>query len=180
MAFGKEIKRLRRESKISAQKLADMIGISADRLRKWEENDHDPRIEDVQLIEAFFGMSIEEIMKLKSIKKFVIVPNTNTLNKQLPLGELRITLKDHFEEVQKNRDFLQKIIESSLVSMDVSLRALLKISVGVDAMPDEHTVSDLLRESGDSPAIKNNVRESGQKEKSNKKNDQDRSGRVRQ
>lgn len=71
MAFGKEIKRLREDVPISAQKLADRIGIDADRLRKWEQKDLDPRHDDVILIEAFFGMEIKEVMSLTSIKKFL-------------------------------------------------------------------------------------------------------------
>jgi phage repressor protein C with HTH and peptisase S24 domain len=77
MAFGLEIKRLRDEAPISAQKLADFIGIKADRLRKWEEKDLTPRLEDVQKIEEFFGIDLEQIMNLKSIKKFLNVPYIN-------------------------------------------------------------------------------------------------------
>lgn len=71
MAFGKEIKRLREDVPISAQKLADIIGIDADRLRKWEQKDLDPRHEDAMLIERFFGIDLKSVMALKSIKKFL-------------------------------------------------------------------------------------------------------------
>lgn len=75
MAFGADIKRLREESRISAQKLADLIGIDAERLRKWEQKDLSPRDQDTKKIEKFFGISLEEIGKLHSIKKFLKVPN---------------------------------------------------------------------------------------------------------
>ena len=75
MAFGKDIKKLREEAPISVQKLADLIGVDADRWRKWEQKDLDPRLEDTQLIEAFFGMTLNQIRKLTSIKKFLKVPN---------------------------------------------------------------------------------------------------------
>ena len=39
MGFGIEIKRLREDGGFSAQKLADAIGIDAERLRKWEQKD---------------------------------------------------------------------------------------------------------------------------------------------
>lgn len=80
MAFGFEIKRLRSKSNISAQKLADLIGIDADRLRKWEEKDFDPRDEDTVKIEQFFGMSLRDIVNLESIKEFTKVPNQNQTN----------------------------------------------------------------------------------------------------
>lgn len=81
MGFGLEIKRLREDANISAQKLADKVGIDAARLRKWEEKDMSPREEDTAIIEAFFKMSLDELSKQKSIKKFLIVPiETGGLN----------------------------------------------------------------------------------------------------
>lgn len=77
MAFGKEILRLRKAVNISAEKLAKMIGIRADRLRKWEEKDNDPREEDTRRIEEFFGMEIQKVMELDSIRKFLKVQKSN-------------------------------------------------------------------------------------------------------
>lgn len=67
MGFGKEIKRLRDDVNMSAGKLAIIIGIDADRLRKWEQKDLTPRDKDTATIEQFFGMSLEKIEKLSSI-----------------------------------------------------------------------------------------------------------------
>src|SRR5690606_18844124 len=74
MGFGKEIKRLREEANISVQKLAEKIGVDAERWRKWEAKDLTPRLEDTAAIEAFFGMDLNAITGLESIKKFLIVP----------------------------------------------------------------------------------------------------------
>lgn len=65
MGFGIEIKRLREDAGYSAQKLADAIGIDAERLRKWEQKDFDPRDDDREKIETYFGTSLELIMKLE-------------------------------------------------------------------------------------------------------------------
>jgi transcriptional regulator with XRE-family HTH domain len=78
MGFGLEFKRLREEAPISAQKIADLIGVDAGRLRKWEEKDLTPRIEDAQKIETFFGLTLDQITKLRSIKKFLKVPQGTT------------------------------------------------------------------------------------------------------
>lgn len=78
MPFGAEIKRLREDAKISVDKLAAKIGVNAGRWRKWEEKDLNPRIEDCTKIEAYFKMDLEQIMKLPSIKKFLIVPHEKT------------------------------------------------------------------------------------------------------
>ena len=75
MAFGNTIKRLREDAHISVQKLSDLIGVNADRMRKWEQNDSIPRINDVSKIESFFGMDLSEIEKLESINNFLTFPN---------------------------------------------------------------------------------------------------------
>lgn len=74
MAFGKEIKRLRKAAGISVEKLAGKIGVNADRWRKWEAKDFDPRDEDQRKIESFLKIPISEISKLDSIGKFLKVP----------------------------------------------------------------------------------------------------------
>ena len=77
MAFGVEIKRLKDLSGLSAQAFADIMGIEAPRLRKWMEKDLNPKYEDVQKIESFFGMTLEQIMKLEQIPSTLL----NSLNK---------------------------------------------------------------------------------------------------
>lgn len=86
MGFGKEIKRLRATKPgLSAQGMADALGVKVARLRKWEEKDMSPRYEDAVLIEKFFDMKQEEIMKLNDLNKFEFVPReTRTLNEEQP------------------------------------------------------------------------------------------------
>jgi hypothetical protein len=74
MAAGKEIKRLR--GSISAQKIADLIGISAEKLRKWEQRDADPKdIQDIRQIEWYFGCKLENLTNLD---------NFNFVQKEMP------------------------------------------------------------------------------------------------
>jgi len=73
MAFGSDLKKLR--GKISAQKVADLIGVGVDRLRKWEERDIDPSdTGDIAAVERYFGCKLVEIGKLQ---KFDFVENGN-------------------------------------------------------------------------------------------------------
>jgi transcriptional regulator with XRE-family HTH domain len=72
MAFGKEIKRLRDIHNISAQTLADAIGIDAERLRSWEKKDLNPREDDTVAIEKYFDLPI---IKFKSLEKLPKVPS---------------------------------------------------------------------------------------------------------
>jgi transcriptional regulator with XRE-family HTH domain len=106
MAFGLEFKRLREEAGISAQKLADTIGLDADRLRKWEQKDLTPRFDDAQIIERFFGLSIEKIAELKSIKKFLNVPH-GTSNQIIP-----------------DIDFIQKTIDRMLTDRERAITVI--------------------------------------------------------
>jgi transcriptional regulator with XRE-family HTH domain len=68
MAFGKEIKRIREASGITAQSMVALIGIdNLQRYKNWEARDGNPKYEDRKLIEAFFGIELEDIIKLKKI-----------------------------------------------------------------------------------------------------------------
>lgn len=89
---------MREDVPISAQKLADLIGINANRLRKWEEKDMNPRTEDVNLIEEFFGLEMKKILELTSIKKFVKVPNTLS-EPQTPYYKTRHRFKNEATDV---------------------------------------------------------------------------------
>jgi phage repressor protein C with HTH and peptisase S24 domain len=77
MGFGTEIKRLRNDAKVSANKLANLIGIDSERLRKWEQRDIEPKFEDRIKIEKFFGKTLELICKLDKIPSELLLENTN-------------------------------------------------------------------------------------------------------
>lgn len=71
MAFGKEIKRLRLKAGLSAQKMADILGVGSDRLRQWEKRDSDPKDErDVEIIENKLGVSIKDSKALETLPRF--------------------------------------------------------------------------------------------------------------
>lgn len=137
MGFGKEIKRLREDAKISVQKLSDMIGLDsggADRWRLWERKDFSPKDEDTRLIEAFFKMSIKEIEKLQSIKKFLNVPRGNRLEEpDMPYGLshteklIRVLEERMIEEkriLEKHNDFLQDVLKTSLNGLATGQRLI--------------------------------------------------------
>ncbi len=71
MAFGKEILRLKEEANIPATLLAAFIGVNYEKFAKWMPNDSTPKKEEENLITRFFGMTIEDVMKLSSIRKYV-------------------------------------------------------------------------------------------------------------
>lgn len=70
MAAGKEIRRLRisHGKKISVARVASLIGVDSERLRKWEYKDIDPYdSSDIQKIETYFGVPLN---KLKDLDDF--------------------------------------------------------------------------------------------------------------
>lgn len=66
MPAGKEIKRLREEKNVSAEKLAELIGVKPERLRKWESRDVDPRELDKIKVEQYFGVTLDELGNLSN------------------------------------------------------------------------------------------------------------------
>lgn len=102
MAFGKEIKRLRDNSRLSVQRFVDLVGIdNAERVRGWEKNDTTPKYEDRIKIETFFQLPLEEIMKLESIPETILSPKPyHELRKENKLND-----KNPNEIVFTNADF---------------------------------------------------------------------------
>lgn len=100
MAFGKEIKRLREKAKMSAQSFADSCGIDAERLRKWEQRDIDPRHDDAFKIEEAYGVAIDDFIKLKSLPRVQNIPNENILQEaEIPYNQRRLLNKNKAETV---------------------------------------------------------------------------------
>src|SRR5688572_25603176 len=105
MATGKEIKRLR--GKISAARVAELIGVDADRLRKWEERDTDPKdTGDVEKVEAYFGVTLSELADLTNFD-FVKKPKGNPgqdrdKDKIIALQDQIIQLKDKEQSELQN------------------------------------------------------------------------------
>lgn len=65
MPAGNEIKRLRIKAQKSAAEVAALMGVNAERLRKWEQRDVDPKDSaDINRVEKFFGTSLDNLSKL--------------------------------------------------------------------------------------------------------------------
>lgn len=79
MGTGKEIKRLRTTARLSAEKAAEFMGIKADRLRKWEAMDLEPRDDDARKLVDFFGRSLEKLGEIEKFDFSNSVPNTSNL-----------------------------------------------------------------------------------------------------
>lgn len=100
MATGAEIRRLR--GSISTAKVAEMIGVRVDRLRKWEERDTDPKdTGDVEKVERYFNVSLAELKGLKSFDFVSTIKNPDQNDQDLN-REIIDGLKNHIEVLQQN------------------------------------------------------------------------------
>jgi transcriptional regulator with XRE-family HTH domain len=113
MAFGKEIKRLRKASNIPAVKIAGYIGVPPDRLYKWEQNDLNPKDEDTIKIERVFGMDINKLMSLEKLPKFKNVP---TIYKEVPdIYESMGMMETRIIKLEAKTSFLQELLQASIL-----------------------------------------------------------------
>ena len=127
MAFGAEIKRLREDAHISVKKIADKIGVNADRWRKWEEKDLTPRLEDALVIESYFGMELSKIVKLPSIKQFLIVPRETKEFAKVPNTEpLQFDLIKEVIQIRER----QLVIQATLAVVISELTPLIAKGTG--------------------------------------------------
>lgn len=110
MAAGKDLKRIREASNLSAEAFGKMIGVSADRLRKWEQKDFAPRKDDSDKIEKFFGVSITDLHKIKRVPlvpKLQNILEDDETNYQRSDSELVKSLRETIESQKKVIAFLE-------------------------------------------------------------------------
>jgi len=95
LSFGKRLKKLRKEKKISQEKLADIIGISRSTLSMYELDKREPDIANIVKFADFFGVSTDYLLGKES------EPGPYPL----PLEELkaliRLIVKEVAEEYRK-------------------------------------------------------------------------------
>jgi transcriptional regulator with XRE-family HTH domain len=82
MGIGKELKRIRENSRLTAGQLAALTGVDVDRLRKWEQKDLNPKLEDARKLEKFFKVGLD---KLNTIDK---VPESSISDELLHLPKM--------------------------------------------------------------------------------------------
>jgi transcriptional regulator with XRE-family HTH domain len=118
MAAGKEIKRLR--GNISTQKIAGLIGIDVERLRKWEQRDVDPKdIKDIKQIEWYFGCKVEDLTKLDNFN-FVQkekLPSTPKSLDNIDYQTKYIALLEEQKKILEDQLDNKKALERELVEM---------------------------------------------------------------
>jgi transcriptional regulator with XRE-family HTH domain len=137
MAAGKEINRLRGKA-VSAAKVAGLIGVNADRLRKWEERDTDPSdTGDIQKVEDYFGCTLSE---LKNIEEFEFVKKPMTTKSSDLVSELKDRLIASQEsEIKLLKERQQS--ETRLIQVEERLKIVVEILSDLKDRELSHTPS---------------------------------------
>jgi hypothetical protein len=130
MATGKEIKRLR-GGETSAAKVASLIGVGVDRLRKWEERDVDPSdTADIEKVEAYFGCALNQLKNIKDFE-FVKRPATRVEETKMPdiagiqkgIHEMTLTMLSQVRSQQQTSERLA-MMEAKLTEIEKRLADL--------------------------------------------------------
>jgi transcriptional regulator with XRE-family HTH domain len=128
LSLGEEIKAKRKNDGLSAEALANLIGVSMDNIYKWEKGTRISNPEDYEKIKAWLSGNLETIPK-----------------KEKP-GSVDYQAKfyDAYETIKAYNEFLQRMMESSFV-------ALLDRQEGGSAIAIELLKRDALREANGNP-----------------------------
>lgn len=121
MAFGKDLIRLRKASNLSVREFAENTNITADRIRKWEQRDLNPRSEDTKKIEAYYGMPISKLSSLDKFPKVPIVPRGGIIKK---------TITKHLTDTERR-----------LLKLECAIDVVLKTVEGLAASASKTEVS---------------------------------------
>lgn len=119
MPFGTEIRRLREKHNVSAQLLADAVGIDAERLRAWEKKDLTPKSDDTKKIEDYFGMSLEKLMSQRELPK---VPTKEEVRHLLTQRE--IDIKSPRDEFVVTDDMIPPGLTATVDEQNLTMHSL--------------------------------------------------------
>lgn len=65
MTLGEKIKKLRKDTNITQEELAEKIGVSRQAVTKWESNNGMPDIENLKSLATLFNISVDELIDYK-------------------------------------------------------------------------------------------------------------------
>ena len=113
MKLGEKLYKLRKDKNLTEEALSYELEVSKSALRKWEQNDSKPSIENLLCICEFFDTNIYELLEDVSNINFsganfegsnyVISPNNSTINYS--------TSPDLIELVQSNQEKINDLLD---------------------------------------------------------------------
>lgn len=71
-----KIRELRKQSKISQEKLAEQIGVSRQAVTKWETNRGEPGVDNLIQLATYFGISVDELLDYRNGRSSIAIANS--------------------------------------------------------------------------------------------------------
>ena len=127
MSIGTKIRQIRDDKKISQKDLAEAIGMTQANLHKLESDKIKAKLETVEKISSFFGVSLDE---LRDVEKATvrIETNQNNLNQKVSSIMLNFSDEDLIEILKKQIVDKEEIIgfkNERIRQLEESIAALL-------------------------------------------------------
>lgn len=126
MPLGDEIKRIRKENRLSQEKLAEMLEVSRQAVTKWEANQSQPSTENLFRIAEIFNTSINDLTGYRGEKS--IITETIIVRQEAgnPLEAYNSVLIERIKRLKRVDAIIRKILLPSLgVIMAICIVSLL-------------------------------------------------------
>ncbi len=86
--FSSRLKELRKESGLSQQKLADMLGITKSSINMYERGEREPRMDGLEQMSDFFDVDIDYLVGKSSVKKRGLDAGNDTAEQKMSFGDM--------------------------------------------------------------------------------------------
>lgn len=110
MHLGDKLKLYRKAKDLDQLQMAELIGISERTYRGVEKTGIVTKAKDLASIRKILAESTDK--------------QQDNLDTILPMGDLKITLRDYFEEIRQQKAFLQELILNKILDIDANLNVV--------------------------------------------------------
>ncbi|MBQ4509669.1 MAG: helix-turn-helix transcriptional regulator [Clostridia bacterium] len=115
--IGEKIKLLRKQNKITQDELANVLGVTAQAISRWENCASDPDIDLIPSIANFFGVSIDELFgyhgerekKIDNLLNKIELLSSQNAREDINLDECISILRDGLVEFPSNERIMHKL-----------------------------------------------------------------------
>lgn len=114
--FGKKLKELREAKNLTQPSLAASLGVTTRQVQRYELFTI-PRPEKIKVLNRIFKFDFFTLMD--DFKSHA------SIDDPLPLGDLNVTLRDYFEEIKQQKEFLQELLLNKVEEIDSNLKKTL-------------------------------------------------------
>ena len=107
-AFGENLKRIRKEKKLTLRELANLMGVSASNISHYEQGERNPKPETIRKFKEALGCSYEDLGLQETYWGSFILPGSATKDGLLEVFQQPKELDNKTEEIIKCIDHLNE------------------------------------------------------------------------